>query len=154
MAVVEYHPPYHFVLCSLHGHRPAHTGNGGGDGGLGSIAGKKVTAKAFTDAKREVYLFYLFHYGSWPDSKESKISETDLDREIYIRMLLMQKAADLGIHIDNAAVVTAANEMLRSLGRDGQPVPMDAFIKQVLDPKGLNEADLSVLSVMILWCNN
>ncbi len=128
-----------FVLYM--GTGPAHTGNGGGDGGLGSIAGKKVTPQAFGAAKREVYLFYLFHYGAWPDSKEANISEANLEREIYIRMLLMQKAADLGIHIGDVAVVTAANEMLRSLGRDGQPAPMDAFIKQVLEPKGLSEAD-------------
>jgi hypothetical protein len=38
--------------------------------------------------------------------------------------------------------VTAANDLLRSLGRNGQPVAMDKFAEQVLAPEGLGVADL------------
>ena len=34
-----------------------------------------------------------------------------------------------------------AAEMLRSFGRNGQPVPMDAFVKQLLQPEGLTADD-------------
>lgn len=123
------------------GSGPAKSGSGGGGGNLGSVAGKKVTPLAYTSARRDVFLFYRFHYGVWPDSKEAHVSETDLDREIYVRLLLLQKADELGIQVGDAAAVAAANTMLLSLGRNGQTVPMDAFVQQVLVPKNLTGDD-------------
>ena len=55
--------------------------------------------------------------------------------------MLVQKANDLGIYVGDDEVVTAANEMLRSLGRNGQAVPLSEFVKQVLQPKGLTAED-------------
>jgi hypothetical protein len=55
--------------------------------------------------------------------------------------MLMQKANDLGIHVGDDAVVTAANALLRSIGRNGQAVPLDEFVKQILQPKGLTAQD-------------
>jgi hypothetical protein len=115
---------------------------GGGSGGriasgdFGSIYGHKVTQQAFIDARNNFYLFYWFRSGEWPD-KNPNFSESDLDREIYIRLMLAQKANDLGIYVGNDEVVVMANEMLRSLGRNGQAVPLSEFVKQVLQPKGL-----------------
>jgi hypothetical protein len=117
-------------------------GNGGvaGNENLGSIYGKKVTRDAYAEAKREFYLFYFFHYGEWPD-KNSTLKPADLDREIYVRMMLAQKAADLGIYIGENAEATAAIEMLRSLGRNGQAMPESDFVKEILTPEGLTAAD-------------
>ncbi|HUZ06261.1 MAG TPA: SurA N-terminal domain-containing protein [Candidatus Paceibacterota bacterium] len=114
-------------------------GNGGavGNENFGSIYGKKVTRDAYLAAKREFYLFYFFHYGEWPD----QMKPADLDREIYVQMMLAQKAADLGIYIGENAEATAAIEMLRSIGRNGQAVPESDFVKQVLTPRGLTAAD-------------
>jgi parvulin-like peptidyl-prolyl isomerase len=123
------------------GSGPAKSGSGGGGGNLGSVAGKKVTRLAYSNARRDVFLFYLFHYGVWPDSKEAHVPEADLDREIYVRLLLLQKADELGIQVGDAAAVAAANTMLLSLGRNGQTVPMEAFVQQVLAPKSLTGED-------------
>jgi parvulin-like peptidyl-prolyl isomerase len=109
-------------------------------GDFGSIYGHKVTQQAFIDARNDFYLFYWFRSGEWPD-KNPNFSEPDLDREIYIRLMLAQKANDLGIYVGNDEVVTVANEMLRSLGRNGQAVPLSEFVKQVLHPKGLTAQD-------------
>ena len=109
-------------------------------GDFGSISGHKVTQQAFIDARNDFYLFYWFRSGEWPD-KNPNFSEPDLDREIYIRLMLAQKANDLGIYAGNDEVVTVANEMLRSLGRNGQAVPLSEFVKQVLHPKGLTAQD-------------
>jgi hypothetical protein len=115
---------------------------GGGSGGrvasgdFGSIYGHKVTQQAFIDARNNFYLFYWFRSGEWPD-KNPNFSEPELDREIYIRLMLAQKANDLGIYVGNNEVVAVANEMLRALGRNGQAVPLSEFVKQVLQPKGL-----------------
>jgi hypothetical protein len=109
-------------------------------GDFGSISGHKVTQQAFIDARNDFYLFYWFRSGEWPD-KNPNFSEPALDREIYIRLMLAQKANDLGIYAGNDEVVTVANEMLRSLGRNGQAVPLSEFVKQVLHPKGLTAQD-------------
>jgi len=117
-------------------------GNGSGTatGDFGSISGHKVTQQAFIDARNDFYLFYWFRSGEWPD-KNPNFSEPELDREIYIRLMLAQKANDLGIYAGNDEVVTVANEMLRALGRNGQAVLLSEFVKQVLQPKGLTAED-------------
>jgi hypothetical protein len=109
-------------------------------GDFGSIYGHKVTQQAFIDARNDFYLFYWFRSGEWPD-KNPNFSEPELDREIYIRLMLAQKANDLGIYVSDAEAAQAGVELLRPLGRNGQIVPLDAFVKQVLQPKGLTAQD-------------
>ncbi|MGA2281932.1 MAG: SurA N-terminal domain-containing protein [Verrucomicrobiota bacterium] len=119
---------------------------GGGGGGriasvdLGSLYGHKVTQQAFIDARNNFNLFHWFRSGEWPE-KNPNFSESELDREVYIRLMLVQKADDLGIYVGDDEVVTVANEMLRSLGRNGQTVPLSEFVRQVLQPKGLTAQD-------------
>ena len=121
---------------------PSRLGGGGrvASGDFGSIYGHKVTQQAFIDARNDFYLFYWFRSGEWPD-KNPNFSEPDLDREIYIRLMLAQKANDLGIYVSDAEAAQAGAELLRPLGRNGQIVPLDAFVKQVLQPKGLTAQD-------------
>jgi hypothetical protein len=119
-------------------------GGGGGDkvasGDYGTIYGHKVTQQAFYDARNGFYLSFWFRYGGWPD-KNPNFTETDLEREVYVRLMLAEKAEDLGIYVGNDEVVAAANELLRSLSRNGQAVPLSEFDKQVLQPKGLTAQD-------------
>jgi peptidyl-prolyl cis-trans isomerase D len=114
-------------------------GSGGGAEDFGNIYGKKVTRENYAEAKSEFYLFYWFHNGEWPGNL--KFSDEDMQREIYVRLLLARKAASLGIHVGDEAEATAASAMLGSLGRNGQAVSIDAFAKQVLLPEGLTTAD-------------
>jgi hypothetical protein len=107
---------------------------------FGSISGKKITAQEYQDVFNEFKLFYLFHNGAWPD-KKANISESDMERETYVRLFLIQKADDLGIHVGLDAAATAANQMLRSLARKGQTISMDEFVAQVLQPEGLAASD-------------
>jgi len=85
----------------------------------------------------------IFFIGSDPANGRIKTQflRAELDREIYIRLMLAQKANDLGIYVGNDEVVSVANEMLRALGRNGQAVPLNEFVKQVLQPKGLTAQD-------------
>jgi len=117
-------------------------GNGGGGGteDFGSIYRKKITRDAYLEARREFYIFYFFHYGEWPD-KNTTLSAADIDRDIYVRMMLVQKAVDLGIYVGDEAAAGAASQMLLSLGRNGQMVPEGEFVKQVLEPENLTAAD-------------
>jgi len=108
---------------------------------FGSIYGHKVTEQAYYEARNDFYLFYWFNYGlEWPD-RNPNFTDATLQREIYIRLMLLQKAADLGIHVDDDEVVTVANGLLRSIGRNRQPMPLSEFERLVLHPKGLTAQD-------------
>lgn len=116
--------------------------NNGRDGGrpnFGSINGERISPEDFFDAQREVMLRYFFNYGDWPGQDAQRMG-FDLDRETYFRLLLIQKERQLGIHASGEAVAKVAADILRSLNR-GSPVPMDAFVKQVLNRKGLTAMD-------------
>ncbi len=69
------------------------------------------------------------------------MSQKDMDQETYVRLFLLQKAADLGIHASLDAAATAANQMLRSLARKGQTVSVSDFATQMLQPEGLTAMD-------------
>jgi SurA N-terminal domain len=113
--------------------------SGRAGGNYGSIYGKKITQQEYVDARNEFRLFYFFHYGTWPD--KANVSATEVERETYVRLLIIAKAQDLGIHVGVDAAATAASQMLRSLGRDGQIVTPAIFASQVLQPAGLTMAD-------------
>jgi hypothetical protein len=117
------------------------SGRSTSSGNYGSIYGKKITAEAFRDAQAGFLISYWFRSnGEWPD-KNPNFSEAVLEREVYIRLMLSQKATDLGIHVSDDAAATVASEMLRSLGRNGRPVSPEEFVKQILQPKGLAAQD-------------
>jgi hypothetical protein len=118
----------------------ARSGGRRGGGDFGTIYGRKITLQDYVEAANEFELFYRTRYGEWPD-RNPNLSKNDSEREIYIRLLLNQKAKELGIYVPEANVVAAADGMLRSIGRNGQPVPMDLFVKQILQPKGLTADD-------------
>jgi hypothetical protein len=124
------------------GASPATRGGGNGrTGNFGTIYGKEITAENYEKAKREFFMFYWLHYGEWPN-KRAGITGADIDRETYIRLLISEKAKSLGIHVNDDAMATAAAELLRSLGRNGQALPMDQFVTKVLQPEGLTVLDL------------
>jgi len=113
-------------------------GGVGGSGGYGTLYGQKVTAQDYASARNEFYLFYWFHNNEWPDST---VKNQDMDEQIYLRLMLTKKAAALGVFVSDEAAAAAAGEMLRSLGRNGQSIPIDTFVSKVLQPKGLTAED-------------
>jgi len=121
---------------------PSRIGGGGGraSGDFGTIYGRQVSQQDYVDARNEFYIFYRLNYNQWPD-KNPNLPRNDLEREIYIHLLFDLKAADLGIQISDETAAQVAAEMLRSFGRNGQPVPPDVFVKQFLQPEGLTADD-------------
>ncbi|HEV2436237.1 MAG TPA: SurA N-terminal domain-containing protein [Verrucomicrobiae bacterium] len=133
------------------GTAPGSRNSGGrGSGDLGSIAGRKVTPDAYLGAKGEVYIEHWLNTHRWPD-RDPNYSAADLDRDIYIRLLLIQKADDLGIHVGNDAVATMAKVILSSpalvqaFGNNIESVPLEGFVKAVLRPENLSAADFENL---------
>ena len=123
------------------GSGPSRNGGGGGTGNFGTIYGHTLTAQDFQKAQAEYYLYYWMRNGQWPD-KVASASREETEQGVYIRLMLGLKAKQLGISIGQDALVAAASDFLRSLGRNGQPVAMDKFVEQVLAPEGLGVADL------------
>jgi hypothetical protein len=115
------------------------TRNGGGRyAGYGTIYGKPVTREEFAAAQRDFYLYYWRRNGEFPNAS---VSRTDIDRGVYERIILKAKASQLGIHVGEDAQIAAANDFLAALGRDGQAVPMSAFVERILQPAGFTAAD-------------
>jgi hypothetical protein len=124
------------------GASPSRLGRGAdyASGNFGAIYGHKITPEVYRSAQAGFYLYYWFHAGEWPD-KNPNFSEAELARQVYVRLMLIQKANDQGIYVSDDQVVAAANEVLRSLGRNGHAVPLGEFVKQVLQQKGLTAED-------------
>lgn len=114
-------------------------GSRGGRGNFGVINGETISQGNFSDAQREVMLSHFFSTGEWPDGSR-KLSGFDLEREIYFRLLLIQKQNELGIQVSDEAVAKTAAERMRALNR-GNPVPLDAFAKNILAQKNLTLED-------------
>lgn len=106
---------------------------------FGMINGQKISANMYLDAQREVYLLYFFSTGSFPDRGRT-MQGFDVERETFIRLLMIQKLTEMGVHVSDEALAKVASERLRSMNR-GNPVPADVFTKQVLAQQGLTLAD-------------
>ena len=124
------------------GSQTSQTGGGGsgGTGDFGQINGETITRNRFQHAQNEVNLMYFFASGgSWP-GKGRATAGFDVDQQTYARLLMVQKLAQMGVHVSDEAVAKAASERLRMMNR-GNPVPPDVFAKQVLAPEGLTLQD-------------
>src|SRR5262245_4658131 len=114
------------------------TGSSRGPAYFGSINGERISEEDFYNARREVELQYFFMSGgNWlRDDAEAKKAGFDIEQRTYARLLLIQKQQQLGIHVSSEIAGQFATDMLRQYG---QP---DAFIKKVLEPRGLQTTDL------------
>jgi hypothetical protein len=115
-------------------------GGAGGTGVYGTLYGHKITAQEFEDARREFYLFYWVRNNDWPNHNPN-IKDKDVQEQIYLRLMLTKKAEALGIHVGDKAAADAAAEVLLSLGRNGQSVSFQEFVKRVLTPEGMTADD-------------
>jgi len=112
---------------------------GGGPVNFGSINGQRISREEFIQARADALLNYFFrHGGSWPE--DNKTQGWDTERETYFRLLLLQKQADLGIHVSDTVVAQAAREMLRSFQKPNASAA-DVFRDQVLAKVGLTLSD-------------
>lgn len=112
----------------------------------GDVYGEKVTPERYEAMEHDVDLYFLFNYGEWPD-RDPNMTKEAMMRETYIRMMLTQKAKDVGIHVSEKQMEAAATkylsspELLRALNTQEQTVPLSSFVGQVLSRVGLTEAD-------------
>ncbi len=119
--------------------QPGGGNGGGGPSNLGRINGESITLNRYQDAQREVYFRYFFGTGNWP-GRGRTTAGFDVEEQTYVRLLMIQKQEQMGIHVSDDAVAKAASERLRMINR-GNPVPPDVFAKQVLASEGLTLQD-------------
>ncbi len=130
-----------FVIgYSFMGANNSHNGGGGGNGAYGTMYGRKITQQDYLDARGDFSLFYFFRNHEWPD-RNPNIKGQELDEQIYLRMMLAQKAKSLGIYVTDTAAAKAAGDLLRSLTRDGRPYPTAEFVSTYLAPENLTADD-------------
>ncbi|HEY1661927.1 MAG TPA: SurA N-terminal domain-containing protein [Verrucomicrobiae bacterium] len=123
-------------------------GGGGGGGDFGSIYGKDITQDEYSAAKNDYFIFSWLHNGfQWPD-QDPNLSNFQIDQQIYLRIMLLRKAQMMGITADDKAAESAAGNLLsspdlmRAFHVRGGSVPIDSFVKGVLQPKGFTADDL------------
>jgi hypothetical protein len=127
------------------GSGPTPTGKGGDSQGYGRIYGKEISGEQISHAQGDYFIYFFINNGEWPD-RNRNVSQIQLDQQVYLNLLLTEKAKTLGVHVPDAAVTDAASQMLRSqalaraFGNPSQPVPMDRFL-DALKSKGFNAAD-------------
>ncbi len=123
-------------------------GRGGASGDFGSIYGKPITQDEYTAARNDYFIFSWLHDGfQWPD-QDPNISNLQTEQQIYLRIMLLRKAQAMGITADAKAAEAAAGNLLsspdlvRAFHIRGGSVPIDSFVKAVLEPKGFTADDL------------
>ncbi len=106
---------------------------------FGTIDGRPITEEDYGNAQREANLHFFMSYGSWPDADAKRVG-FDAERETYSRLFFIAKLKQNNIQVDSDSAARMANTILLSLGR-GTPVPLSAFVEQVLTPHGLTAND-------------
>lgn len=107
---------------------------------LGSINGQRISEEQYVHARNEVFLRHFFMTGNWPDN-EALQTGGQVDRETYQWLLLIQKQEQMAIHVSPTAAAQAARAMVGNFARSGINSP-EAFIRQVMNPRGLGVDDL------------
>jgi len=118
---------------------PASRYGNGGPNGLGTLYGKPVTPEQFELAKREFMIAYWMRAGQFP--LPPAVTSLEIEQNVYQRLLLEAKAADLGVHVTDDAAADEAKNFLASMSRQGQTVSLSAVVERVFEPMGLTAVD-------------
>jgi len=109
---------------------------GSGRGGAIKIDGINFTPQDLSQAYRETRLLYFLNFQRWPENDErARQMGFDLDNESYMRLLRIAKARKAKIAVSDLQVAQMAKRVL------GQNASLDAFVKEILEPNNLSEAD-------------
>lgn len=118
-------------------------GGGRSDYDFGSINGETITRDQYLDARKEATLLYYLRFHDWPGRDDMRNQfGFDMDREIYNRLMLVQKLKDLNVHISPEVTAEWISQVLH--GGPEQPFSIElynGFVKQTLMPQGMTADD-------------
>src|SRR5215471_12125491 len=107
---------------------------------VGTIYNDPITRDQWANAQREILLQWLFNTGTWYDEQEAKRQNFRIDERTYVRLMLIQKQEEMGVHVSSEAAARVAGNMLRQLERNN-PISPEVFVERVLKPHGLGYED-------------
>jgi hypothetical protein len=111
-------------------------GGRSGKGEFGSIDGRAVTLQEYRQAYNETRLLYFLNYQKWPDNDErARQMGFDVENEAYMRLLRLAKVKEEKIQVSDEVVGQLVQRLL------GPKMPLDSFVKEILLPHGVSEAD-------------
>jgi hypothetical protein len=111
-------------------------GRGRGSGQLGNINGQPITQTDFNHAYAETRLLYFLNFQKWPDNDErARQMDFDVEQQAFLRLVRLAKVKEEKIQVNDETVGQLAQRLL------GPKTPLEAFVKEVLAPAGLGEAD-------------
>ena len=122
------------------GGRGGQNGAGSRDVNFGSIGGEKVSKDDYINARNEALLEVLFTTRQ-PFKGQSEQERMDLERRIYVRLLIIKKEEEFGVSVTSEKAGQFATRLIQQFGSGGAVTPED-FRKYVLEPQGLTFADL------------
>lgn len=130
ISFVVYFSPYSRLNNSGYSRNPS---------GRGTINGEPVTDQQFLNAYREVDLYSFLNTSHWLN-EDRKRSEDDVNREVYMRLLLIQKEEQNGIHVSEQEAARLGRLVIARFERMGITSPQ-MFVEKVLQPHGLQVSD-------------
>jgi SurA N-terminal domain len=114
-------------------------GSSGGEGNYGTLYGRKLHREELVEASHLARLAALIRFGDTADSATARRAGFDVNREMYQRLLLKEKARELGITVDAVAVAGWIKENLRD-PKTGAPT-YQTYLDNVLKVKGFTEEE-------------
>jgi hypothetical protein len=112
----------------------------GGNFYVGTIYNDPITRDQWANAQREILLQWLFSTGTWYDEQEAKRQNFRIDERTYVRLMLIQKQEEMGVHVSSDMAARVAGNMLRQVERNN-PISPDVFVDKVLKPHGVGYED-------------
>ncbi|MDB6130890.1 MAG: hypothetical protein JWM04_1997 [Verrucomicrobiales bacterium] len=115
------------------------SGRGGSDRDWGTLRGRPITGKEYSDAKKEAEIFYFLKFHQWPTARDQ--FGFDADRETYNRLFMMDKFRELKIQISPEATTDYITTVFRGPNQPFNLQVYENFIKETLVPHELTRAD-------------
>ncbi len=110
---------------------PASRLEAGGGANFGTIDGKPLRRDMLVDASRLARLGGYLRLGEGYDGAQGKQQGFDLNQEMYLNVLLLQRAKDLGIEVGDASIAAWIRQNLRD---EKGPIAYQAFLENRLNP--------------------
>ena len=123
------------------GASPAARNGGRAAGSFGTIYGREVTQEEYKAARAEFFISYWLRNQQWP-AVSAKLSEQEIQKEIYWRILFAREEEKLGIHVGSQDTAQMAANLLMNLGRNHQPLALESLLG-VLRQQGFSALDLN-----------
>lgn len=112
---------------------------GGGMSQFGTMHGRPIDRKQYTEAYIECQLAYLLRYGSWPESSQARRTGFKIEQETRNRLVLLDRVRALNIQV---APESVASYIVENFGGD-QPATAktryDEFVRQLREQHRVSE---------------